>query len=247
VAVVTVATAAVAGHRRRLGRVRDLHAMQEAYSRQLIDSQEVERRRISSELHDAIGQQVAIIKARARACQPEASEPARAAAELAEIASLAEQINVEMKTIAHDLRPYQLETLGVSRTIEAMVRRVGDACPILFTADITPIDDALPESAHIHVYRIVQECVSNVVKHSNAARATVTVARRERSVEIAIEDNGDGFEPDHFRAPGRRSPGFGLMGIHERARLLGGQLEIRSRPGRGTAVILRLPAGRPAA
>ena len=94
-----------------------------------------------------------------------------------EIAALAERINAEMTEIAYDLRPHQLDTIGLSKTIESMVRRVGRTCDIQLTTDIASIDDAIPEASQIHVFRIVQEAVSNIVKHSDASCAKVTITR----------------------------------------------------------------------
>ena len=135
-AVVATLTAAVGIHEQRIRRVRRRHAMQEEFSQRLIDSQERERRRVSNEMHDSLGQHMAILKKKARAGLELAGDPAAAEA-FGEIAALAETVNTEMKEIAYAVRPHHLDTIGLSKTIETMVTRVGRACDIHLTADIT--------------------------------------------------------------------------------------------------------------
>ena len=101
----------------------------------------------------------------------------------------------------------------------------------------TPIDDLFTPDAEIHIYRMIQESLNNVVKHSGAHRATVTISRVGEAVEICVEDDGDGL-PTHRE---RAADGLGLIGIRERARLLGGDVRIESRQRRGTSIIVRLP------
>ena len=177
--------------------------MQEEFSQRLIDSQERERRRVSNEMHDSLGQHMAIIKKKARAGLELAGDPAAAEA-FGEIAALAETVNTEMKEIAYAVRPHHLDTIGLSKTIETMVTRVGRACDIHLTADVTPMDDRVPEASHIHIFRIVQEAVSNIVKHSGATRANVMVYKGPGSILIKVEDNGRGFTPTRSMPRGWR-------------------------------------------
>ena len=239
-ALVATFTAAVGGHEQRIRRVRRLHAMQEEFSQRLIDSQERERRRVSNEMHDSLGQHMAILKKKARAGLQLAGDPAAAEA-FGEIAALAETVNTEMKEIAYAVRPHHLDTIGLSKTIETMVTRVGRACDIQLTADIIPMDERVPEASHIHIFRIVQEAVSNIVKHSGATRANVIVARGPGSIVITVEDNGRGFSPDALDAARLAMHGAGLVGIRERARILGGRVEIHSNARTGTTLTVTLP------
>ena len=239
-ALVATLSAAVGGHEQRIRRVRRQHALQEEFSQRLIDSQERERRRVSNEMHDSLGQHVAIIKKKARAGLELAGDPASAGA-FDEIAALAETVNTEMKEIAYAVRPHHLETIGLSKTIETMVSRVGRACDIELTADVVPIDDRVPEGSHIHIFRIVQEAVSNIVKHSGATRAKVSVCRGPGSILITVEDNGRGFSPDALDAARLALDGAGLVGIRERARILGGRIEIHSHARTGTTLTVTLP------
>ena len=239
-ALAATLSAAVGAHERRIRRLRRLHAMQEGFSQRLIDSQERERRRVSSEMHDSLGQHMAVLKKKARAGLELAGNPAAAGA-FAEIAALAETVNTEMKEIAYAVRPHHLDTIGLSKTIETMVTRVGRACDIQLTADIVPIDEHVPEASHIHVFRIVQEAVSNIVKHSGATRARVSVSHGPGSLVIAVEDNGRGFSSDDLDAARLAMHGAGLVGIRERVRILGGRLEIQSNGDTGTMLSVTLP------
>jgi signal transduction histidine kinase len=231
------ATLVLVAHQRRVQRLRAQHAMQAAFSRQLIDSQEGERRRLSSEMHDSLGQHLAIIKRHARVGVESANGADSLRETFQDIATVADGLNEDLKAIATGLRPYQLDAIGLSKTIEGMVHRVGRACDIEFESAIAPIDDVYPQDLQIHIYRIVQESVNNIVKHSRARRARVDVMRDTGSVEIRIEDDGVGVGAQSNDG-GRR--GFGLMGIRERAQILGGTVDIQSARG-GTTVVVTLP------
>jgi ligand-binding sensor domain-containing protein/signal transduction histidine kinase len=240
-AAASLVSIAMAGHWRRVRRLRREHALQAAFSQQLIDSQENERRRISSEMHDSLGQHLAIIRQRARTGL-EAGPEYDSRTTLEEIVAVAGQIDAEVKDIAYGLRPYQLDRLGLSKTIRAMVQRIGDSCGIACAADIAPIDRACAESTHIHVFRIVQEAMNNIVKHSQATRAMVTVARDGGSIVVRIEDNGTGVRLEATGVDRPANGGLGLAGIRERARILGGTVEIRSYAGAGTSLTVTFPA-----
>ena len=231
---------AFAGHHRRVRQLRRLHALQEGFSRQLIDSQERERRRVSNEMHDSLGQHLAIIRTSARAGHAMVMDRAAVEEAFDGIAALAEQVNAEMTEIAYAVRPHQLDTIGLSKTIEAMVRKVGRACNIQLSAEVDVIDHALPEAAHIHVFRIVQEAVSNIVKHSAATRGRIAVSLGPRALDITVQDDGRGFSGDAPDAAGPRVHGAGLAGIRERARILGGHVDIQS-SARGTNLTVTLP------
>jgi ligand-binding sensor domain-containing protein/signal transduction histidine kinase len=225
-------------YERRVRRLRREHALQKAFSQRLIDTQERERRRISYEMHDSLGQDLNIIKVRARLSKEKLAENDAVRRELDEIDAIAEKSCREIKEIAYGLRPYQLDKIGLSKTIEGMVGRVAAACDIAFTTDIANIDELFEPTLQIHVYRIVQESVSNVIKHSKARWGKVTIERQPRAVVIRIEDDGQGFRAEADDVSDRAPRTFGLMGIRERAKILGGDVEIHSGYGEGTAVVV---------
>ena len=224
-------------YKRRVARLHREHGRQQAFSRQLIDSLEHERRRISTDMHDVLGQDLTIIKTRARLTSEKLAGNDPAQEELHEIGFLAEKTSAELREIAYDLRPYHLDKVGLSATIDGMIRRVGRACEIEFAADIANVDDCFRPEAGIHVFRIAQEAVSNIVRHSRARRARVTIRRDGGWVEMRIEDDGQGLTNGNGTDRARRT--FGVMGMMERARLAGGDADVAPRPGGGTTVTAR--------
>jgi signal transduction histidine kinase/ligand-binding sensor domain-containing protein len=228
--------------RRRTRRQHRERARQQAYARQLLETQEGERRRISTDLHDSLGQSLLLIRAQARMAGDEHNGNGQGAGL---ISSLAGKAYDDMKEIAYDLRPYQLDKIGVSRTIDGMLRRTSTASGIDFDADIGDIDAVVPAPAAIHVFRIVQEGVNNIVRHSRATQARVRVWQDAARVQIEIEDNGCGLGSANGSPPDGPAWGFGLMGIEERARSLNGEVTIRSTPGCGTTIHVTLRPGGP--
>ena len=232
-----IAAAAFLLYRRRIGMLERARAAQEAFSKQLIESQETERKRIASELHDSLGQELLIIKNRAALGLKLIGDEDRTKEQIEQIAGTASQAISEVRQIAYNLRPYHLDEIGLTQSLEELIERVANACPIKFTSDIDNIDDLLSKEGAINLYRIVQEGLNNIVKHSEASEAKLLVKRNPREIEAVIKDNGKGFS-----LPGgtTRRPGFGLTGLSERARILGGTLSINSLPSKGTTVKLKL-------
>jgi signal transduction histidine kinase len=228
--VVSIAAAGVLFYERRLARLKSARETQAAFSRQLIDSQETERKRIAAELHDSIGQSLTIIKNRAALSLSRTSDHEGALEQLGEISDAASYAIEEVREIAHDLRPIQLDQLGLTKAIESLLEKASDPETLPIAYDLDPLDGVLDKEQEINLYRIVQEAIANVIKHADATEASVTLKRRDRSVEVIVLDNGKGFAA----GDGRR--GFGLLGITERARMLGGEPIVNSTPGRGTSV-----------
>jgi signal transduction histidine kinase/ligand-binding sensor domain-containing protein len=232
-----VAGAALMWHRRRIARLEQARAAQAAFSRQLMQSQEDERKRIAAELHDSLGQSLAIIKNRAMLSLSAPDNHERALEQLREISEASAEVIDEVKEIAHNLRPYQLDRLGLTKTIEGMIRKVAETHDARFAVEVDRIDGLFTPEGEINLFRIVQESVNNIVEHAEATEAGVTIKKDERSVTVTIRDNGKGF--DSAPAAGGSVPrGFGLVGMAERARVLGGDYEIHSVPGQGTTVRL---------
>jgi signal transduction histidine kinase/ligand-binding sensor domain-containing protein len=222
----------------RVKQLKIIQAAQQAFSQQLIASQENERRRISGELHDSLGQRLIIIKnhalflLRPRAALQSEEEQRETIEEINAEAALAID---ETRTISYNLRPFQLDRLGLSKAIEALIRSASRATGIIFTTNIDDIDDSFPEDLRINFYRIVQEAVNNIMKHSGASEAEINVENNNRGISLSIRDNGVGFSAQQ-KMPAIGKGGFGLTGIRERASLLGGTVVIESQPGRGSLV-----------
>ena len=222
----------------RISRLRQARAAQEAFSRQLIESQESERQRIAAELHDSIGQSLLIIKNRALFGVMKADGDGPAREEFDEIKLSASQAINEVREIAYNLRPYLLDRIGLTKTLEAMIEKIAAASNLQIRSTIAPIDGMLSKEAEINLYRIVQEAVNNIVKHAEADEATIEVQAEQNAIRIRIADNGRGFNQPALSESSPR--GFGLTGINERVRILGGSCHISSTPGQGTTISITL-------
>jgi len=147
-----------------------------------------------------------------------------------------------VREIAYNLRPFHLDDLGLTKAIESMLNRVSEASEIKFRAEIDSIDGFFPKDAEINFYRIAQECVNNIVKHSNATEAGVRIKRIGAELRFSVWDNGKGFDTDKLSSVRAKQSGFGLAGINERARILGGKLTVNSSSENGTTVNLIINA-----
>jgi signal transduction histidine kinase len=225
-------------YRRRVSKLERARVEQAAFSERLIESQEGERKRIAAELHDGLGQNLLVIKNRAMLSLSTPENKERAIEQLDEISSIVSQTIDEVREIAHNLRPFQLDRLGLTKALQSIIRKMRDSSDIRFTAEIEPIDDLFSKEAEINLYRIVQESLNNIVKHSNATAASLSVKRDARGVVIRVEDNGKGFDRAAHPVGGKN--GFGLTSISERARILGGKETIRSAPQEGTTILLEI-------
>jgi signal transduction histidine kinase/ligand-binding sensor domain-containing protein len=215
----------------RESRLKQAHAAQQAFSRQLIASQEAERKRIAAELHDGLGQRLVVIRNLALLVETGAATSIHPG--LGEIAEEASQAIGEVREIARNLRPYHLDRLGLTRALQALVRKAAAASTTRFTSDIDDLEGLFPNDSEISIYRVVQESVNNILKHAGASEARVTAGRSATQVVITVTDNGRGFAAG---ASAARRDGFGLAGMTERVTLLGGRIEIGSAPGRGTTI-----------
>ncbi len=224
---------------RRLERLKREKRLQEEFSRRLIESQENERKRIAGELHDSLGQDLLVIRNRALLGLKE-DLPDSAHDQLDQISAVASQAINDVRAISYNLRPYQLDRLGLTKAISSIASALDHSCPVRFNMDLEPIDDAISKEHAIHVYRIVQEGINNILKHAGATDATVTLGVVDSTVRLTIKDNGRGFT----REPGNVPGGFGLVGISERARVLGGTATVESAAGSGTTLVVVIPVTR---
>jgi PAS domain S-box-containing protein len=222
------------------------HALQreqealEDYAHKLIASQEVERRRIAGELHDSLGQNLLLIKNHVQQSLMSSAlaEPLRE--QLSSVNQLVSQAIAEVRHISHDLRPYQLDQLGLTRSLEAMIDAAGQSSGISFERKLDSCDDVLIAEAATNFYRIVQECLNNILKHAGARHVKIRLEHDIDHVRLVISDDGRGFvAPSGISR--RTSGGLGLRNMAERVRILGGTLKFNSAPGRGTNIEVLVP------
>jgi signal transduction histidine kinase/ligand-binding sensor domain-containing protein len=232
--------------RYRVSRFERAQAIQQAFSRQLIASQENERRRIAADLHDGLGQRLVVVRNLALfflRAQGEAAVSAGKVREIEEISAEASLAIQETREISYNLRPFQLDRLGLTKAVEAIVRTVSNASETRFSSEIDNIDDVFPEDLRINFYRIVQECLNNIVKHAHASEAAISVKRTAERVTLTVRDNGKGFTRGTVGSESGQN-GVGLTGVAERARLLGGALTMQTAPGHGAVLSVQIHCGR---
>jgi signal transduction histidine kinase/ligand-binding sensor domain-containing protein len=221
----------------RIRRIEHRHLAQEAFARQLLEQGEIERRRIAAELHDGLGQNLIIVKNLALLDQLGGANESKVTPRLAEIAAATDRALEEVHSISYALRPPELDRLGLAKALAGLVRRAGEASGIRFEPHIE-FNGELPAGSDIQLFRIAQEAVNNLVKHSGAKTARVELWRDEGGVHLVIADDGRGLH-SHKTSDGRQ--GLGLSGIEERAHLISAQCKWLSAPGQGTTLSLLLP------
>jgi len=205
--------------------------------RQQVESAEKERERWARELHDDALQGLAAIRINlATALQSKAEDRAerieRAGQET--LASLEDQIN-ELNRLINDLRPAALERLGLAGALQALAEESSARARVAVETKIEIGGDPSRDQERM-VYRLVQEALTNIVKHAHASRIEVSAEEVEDEMRIVVRDDGDGFDPEAAR-------GRGLTGMRERIELFGGEIEVSSKPGEGTAISARVPLG----
>ncbi len=228
-------------HRLRLGVLERRQAVQQAFAQQLIDSQESDRKRIASDLHDGVSQTLVVIRNWAQIGGPTLPDESPARRRMGEIADAASQALGEVREVVHDLVPHHLERLGLTAAIEEAAARVADASGIQVRCQLADVRDQLSAEAALRLFRVLQEGLNNVVKHSEATNALVELAREPSHVRLTICDNGKGFAPGAV-TPTVAGHGFGLVGMQERARMMGAELTVDSEPGHGTTITIVVPA-----
>jgi signal transduction histidine kinase/ligand-binding sensor domain-containing protein len=228
-------------YRRRVTRLEQAGKAQEEFSRKLLMSQEQERQRIAAELHDSIGQSLLIIKNRAFLALTDLDEPETVREQLEELSESATGAIEECREISYNLRPYQINRFGLTKTLEAIFSRISEVTAIKTTIELDSIDNVFSAEAETNIYRVVQESVNNIIKHSEATSARFTLHRSGDVIEMIIQDDGRGFDKNGTPSNGEVRGGFGLVGMAERVRMLAGVYEIRSQVGSGTSINIKLP------
>jgi PAS domain S-box-containing protein len=207
----------------------------------LVFAQEDERRRIAREMHDQFGEQLTELGLRIRALKDACDDQPGLRQQVEALESVAQQLDRDVDHLVWELRPTALDDLGLRAALENYVhtwsRRVGIAAE-LHTSGL--LDDRLATEVETTLYRIAQEALTNVAKHSRATSVEVILERRTDSVLLVVEDDGVGFDTGNHKEAGG---GFGLLGMQERAALVGATLQIESAAGKGTSILVRMAAG----
>lgn len=209
-------------------------------SQQLVETQEEERKSISRELHDEVGQMLTALRVELHNLQqatPSQREQFRQ--RLEEARQLAEDALRTVRDMAMGLRPSMLDDLGLGPAVEWQAREFSRRYGVPVSVELEGRLENLPERQRTCVYRVVQEALTNCARHARATQIRVVIHGRQDAIVLAIQDNGVGFDPE--KTSGR---GLGLLGIQERVRELGGRVSIISQPGRGTLLSAEVPLGK---
>ncbi len=211
---------------------------QQALSRLLVQAQEAERRRIARELHDEAAQGLTSLTLGLRLVEQAADGSAAVTARLAQLKQITDRISESLHRLAADLRPASLDHLGLIPALADYARAVQaqHGLQVRFAAPGLE-GQRLESEAETALFRIVQEALVNVVRHARATRADVLLARRDGRLIVLVEDDGAGFDPGAAAEGGH----LGLLGMRERAEMLGGSLSVESAPGAGATVVVEVP------
>ncbi len=208
----------------------------------LVTSQEVERSRIARDIHDQLGQRLTALRMKIASLRESAGSNDELASRIERLQEIGEKLDSEVSYLAWELRPSGLDDLGFIEAIGEYVRewsRHVEIAADFHASDLGGI--RVGRETETHLYRISQEALNNAAKHSGADQVSVLLERRDSSLIMVIEDNGKGFDARHASSHSDSGGGLGLIGMNERASLVGGEVEIESKPGSGTTIYVRVP------
>lgn len=235
----------VFAYQKRLGVLKRRRLEQEDFSRQLINAHESERNRIAGELHDSLGQELLIIKNWSLLLLNQISPKDKNRKQIEEISATASRALDETRSISRNLRPQYLQKFGLTETLQNMAKKVEDSAQINISISMVNIDGLFSQEDELSIYRIVQESLNNIVKHSEAKNCelkirfvagNIDLTNSQEKVEITVKDDGKGFD-----LISKRKTSFGLDNIIQRTELMGGKYNINSAPGKGTIFTIILP------
>ena len=211
--------------------------------RRVVAAQEAERQRIARDLHDETGQSLTAIGMGLRGLESRlARDPKQAAVNLRELQTLTADSLQELQRLMTDLRPSHLDDLGLSAALRWYVGKIQERYPFNIKVEITGSEQPIDEAVKIAIFRIIQESLNNIIKHSKANNVKIDLDFEEKQIRVLVFDDGEGFNLDKVKAVQSSSrPSLGLAGMQERAALLGGKVSIQSRPGNGTQVEALIP------
>jgi two-component system sensor histidine kinase UhpB len=207
----------------------------QALSSRVIEVQETERRQIARELHDEIGQCLTALKINLEGVQRIARDPA-VVNRVGESVALSAHTLDQVRRLSVDLRPSQLDDLGLEPALRSVLSRQASTGGFATHYESDLNGAALSSQVETACFRVCQEALTNIIKHAHARNVWVRIELRGDRLQLCVRDDGRGFDPEQGKGRALAGESFGLLGMQERAMLVGGQLEIHSAPGRGTEV-----------
>ncbi|MDA7866721.1 histidine kinase [Verrucomicrobia bacterium] len=218
----------------RVKQLKRRNAVQADFSRQLIEREEAERKRISQELHDSLGHDLLLVRNRALD-GANRSDSSREKQQFDSISEMAGKALENARGMAYNLRPFELDRIGFQKAVESMVSKISESSETRYFKDIDELDDVVTSETLVYLYRLLQEGLNNILKHSQASVVMIEIKKHERQVRVQLDDNGLGFDMSIPRS------GLGLRGMEERLKLIGGQFRLTSAPGAGTQIRIEIP------
>jgi PAS domain S-box-containing protein len=221
--------------------LRDVEVARDELSRRMMNAQDSDRTRIARELHDDIGQSLAVLKVQMlRSGKPVSNHPQLRHANLEELAAKLEKVIYKVSRLSHDLHSSELELLGLSVAVKGHCRECSEKLGIPVHCSCDQLRDKFDSIIGLAFLRVLQEALQNVLKHSRAKSITVALTTSDRELCLEISDDGVGFDLESAKL----AAGLGLISMRERIHLIGGQFEVWSSPGRGTRISARAPIER---
>ncbi len=206
--------------------LKNISHLHEKFSQDLLQSQENERVRISKDLHDDLGQKLLIIKNKLINSGNE------------ETKVLVEDTINDVRAISRDLYPFQLQELGITKAIEHTITQIDENTTLFISSEIDNIDNLFKKDQEVNIYRIIQESLSNIIKHAKAQAGKVSINKLKKSIVISIKDNGVGY---NFSEKYKETNSLGLKTLLERTKFLNGQMKVHSKKGDGTLIEFTFP------
>lgn len=240
IGILGLAAATGITYRQRLEKIEKEKKAQEEFARKLIKSQENERKRIASELHDTIAHDVLISKNKAMMALKHKGDTDKLENALKEISELSSATINDVRNISYNLHPHQLERLGFTKTIKSIIYEVSKSTNISFQSTVDDVDELLTKESEINLFRVVQEAITNIIKHSGASKAEIKLTKFDDFITITVRDNGKGYDAGKNKLTDSKG-GFGLSGISERIKFMNGEMNIDSEFNKGTALYFKIP------
>jgi signal transduction histidine kinase len=208
--------------------------------RQIVRAQEDERRRIARDIHDQVGQQMTALRLNLAALDQGFGGDGEIREKLEQTKTIAERLDADVDFLAWELRPAALDDIGLAEAMATFVRQWSNHSGVEAQFHTSGMEkERLSPETETNLYRIMQEALNNTMKYARAKRVDVLLERRDNQVVLIIEDDGVGFNSN--QDAGREDKGLGLIGMRERAALVGGTLQIESKPNEGTTIFARVP------
>lgn len=209
---------------------------------QLLRAQEIERRRISMELHDELGQALNVMKLRIGALERDSRKDPRALREdYEQLLAYLDDIIDEVRRLSLALSPRVLEDLGLTSAIRWLIGNFERIPGLNVNAAIEEIDHLFHQNDRMTIYRVIQEALTNISRYAEARNVSVSIRRCDGKAVFSIEDDGNGFEPERVVKQDASDKGFGLATMNERVRMMGGSFDLTSRAGEGTKISFYIP------